>query len=90
MRSRSNPTSLDNNEPGLRPNIGPRRWSLTVGETPDGVFQPTGLVSDDGKIIQHGMWADIVLTQADQDLQVQVNISDLPQLLAQVHRVPRD
>lgn len=61
-----------------------------MGETPDGVFQPTGLVSDDGKIIQHGMWADIVLKQADQHLQVQVNISDLPQLLAQVHRVPRD
>ncbi|OXC69792.1 hypothetical protein AYX13_01559 [Cryptococcus neoformans] len=54
MRSRSNPTSLENNEPGLRPNMGPRRWSLTMGETPDGVFQPTGLVSDDGKIIQHG------------------------------------
>lgn len=54
MRSRSSPTRLNNNGPDLPLNIGPRRWSLTMGETPDGVFQPTGLVSDDGKIIQHG------------------------------------
>ncbi|WWC90052.1 uncharacterized protein L201_004984 [Kwoniella dendrophila CBS 6074] len=31
-----------------------RTWSLTVGESPDGEFKPTGLVADDGTIIQHG------------------------------------
>nr|XP_018263874.1 uncharacterized protein I303_03749 [Kwoniella dejecticola CBS 10117]OBR86032.1 hypothetical protein I303_03749 [Kwoniella dejecticola CBS 10117] len=31
-----------------------RRWSLTVGETAEGDFKPTGLVADDGTIIQHG------------------------------------
>ncbi|WVQ71620.1 hypothetical protein IAR50_001160 [Cryptococcus sp. DSM 104548] len=33
---------------------GSRRWSLTVGETADGSVQPTGLISDDGTVIQHG------------------------------------
>nr|XP_019042715.1 hypothetical protein I302_08421 [Kwoniella bestiolae CBS 10118]OCF21645.1 hypothetical protein I302_08421 [Kwoniella bestiolae CBS 10118] len=32
----------------------PRTWSLTVGESPDGELKPTGLVADDGTIIQHG------------------------------------
>ncbi|WWD15889.1 hypothetical protein CI109_100313 [Kwoniella shandongensis] len=32
----------------------PRTWSLTVGETPDGEIRPTGLVADDGTVIQHG------------------------------------
>lgn len=55
LSGKSSVTSLRNNGSGLPLNAGPRRWSLTMGETPDGVFQPTGLVSDDGKIIQHGM-----------------------------------
>ncbi|KIR32432.1 hypothetical protein I352_05259 [Cryptococcus deuterogattii MMRL2647] len=54
LSSKSSVTSLRNNGSSLPLNTGPRRWSLTMGETPDGVFQPTGLVSDDGKIIQHG------------------------------------
>ncbi|KIR38087.1 hypothetical protein I307_05029 [Cryptococcus deuterogattii 99/473] len=54
LSGKSSVTSLRNNGSGLPLNAGPRRWSLTMGETPDGVFQPTGLVSDDGKIIQHG------------------------------------
>ncbi|OCF54150.1 hypothetical protein L486_08346 [Kwoniella mangroviensis CBS 10435] len=32
----------------------PRTWTLTVGESPDGELKPTGLVADDGTIIQHG------------------------------------
>ncbi|WRT67117.1 uncharacterized protein IL334_004083 [Kwoniella shivajii] len=31
-----------------------RTWSLTVGESSEGDLRPTGLVSDDGTIIQHG------------------------------------
>ncbi|WVQ78120.1 hypothetical protein IAT38_000201 [Cryptococcus sp. DSM 104549] len=31
-----------------------RTWSLTVGETPDGALGATGLVVDDGTVIQHG------------------------------------
>ncbi|OCF45496.1 hypothetical protein I317_00744 [Kwoniella heveanensis CBS 569] len=31
-----------------------RTWSLTVGESPDGELRPTGLVADDGTVIQHG------------------------------------
>nr|ODN81175.1 hypothetical protein L203_05681 [Cryptococcus depauperatus CBS 7841] len=34
--------------------LGHRRWSLTVGETSDGMLLPTGLVADDGTVIQHG------------------------------------